>query len=400
MREKILMSSQPVANRVGQLAAAMQPFMQFMFQSPYQQRAAEPGISDFAIGNPHEMPLARFTEILQQQAVPQNKNWFAYKLNEPESQKVVADSLRQWKGVAVDPDDVAMTNGAFAALQLALQTIVNPGDEVIMVVPPWFFYEMQITGAGGITVRVKIDPETFDLDLDAIEKAITPKTRAILVNSPNNPTGKIYPKETLEKLASILTAASEKNGQTIYLISDEAYSRIVYDGREFTSAATLYPNTLIIYTYGKTLLTPGQRIGYIALPESMPERKVVHEAIVTSQFAGGFSFPNALLQHALADLEKLSIDIEHLQFKRDWMARELTAMGYDVHSPEGTFYLLPRSPIADDGRFIEILAAHDILALPGAVVEMPGYFRLSLTANDAMIERALPNFAKAIAAAG
>ena len=393
------MSSQPVANRISQLAAAMQPFMHFMLESPYQQRSAEPGISNFAIGNPHEMPLTRFTEILQEKAVPQNKDWFAYKLNEPESQKVVAESLRQWKGIVVEPNHVSMTNGAFAALQLALMALVNPGDEVMMNVPPWFFYEMQITAAGGTAVRVKINPETFDLDLDAIEKAITPKTRAILVNSPNNPTGKIYPKATLQKLASILTAASEKNGQTIYLISDESYSRIVFDGRAYISPALLYPNTLIIYTYGKTLLTPGQRIGYIALPQTMPDRTAVHQAIMTAQFAGGFSFPNALLQHSLAHLEKLSIDIEHLQFKRDWLVRELTSMGYDVHSPEGTFYLLPRAPIADDWRFIDILAEHSILALPGSVVEMPGYFRLSLTANDEMIERALPNFKKAIGAA-
>src|SRR5690349_2416020 len=125
-----MMTSQPVAHRIGQLVAAMQPFMHFMLESPYQKRAAEPGISDLAIGNPHDMPLTRFTEILQEKAVPQNKDWFAYKLSEPESQRVVAESLRQWKGVAVDPDNVAMTNGAFAALQLALMTVVNPGDEV------------------------------------------------------------------------------------------------------------------------------------------------------------------------------------------------------------------------------------------------------------------------------
>lgn len=345
------------------------------------------------------MPLAQYTTILQEQLAPQNKDWFAYKLSEPEAQVVVADSLRQWKGLAVQPEDVAMTNGAFAALQLALNTVVNPGDEVLLIIPPWFFYEMQITAAGGVPVRVNIDPQTFDLDLAAIERAITPRTRAIIVNSPNNPTGKIYPEETLRGLASLLSAASEKHGQTIYLISDESYSRIVFDGKAFVSAAALYPDTLLIYTYGKTLLTPGQRIGYIALPEAMAQRAALRQALVVAQLAGGFSFPNALLQHALADLEKLSIDIEHLQFKRDWMVRELRAMGYEVHSPDGTFYLLPRSPIADDWQFSEILAEHDILCLPGAVVEMPGYFRLSLTANNGMIERALPNFEKAIAAA-
>jgi len=396
----MLMSALPVANRISQLSAAMQPFMQFMRDSPYLERAAEPGISDFAIGNPHEMPMAEFTTILQEHAVPKDKDWFAYKLSEPESQHVVASSLRQWKGVAVQREDVAMTTGAFPALQLALQVVVNPGDEVLMMIPPWFFYEAQIRAAGGVPVRVRVDPATFDLDLPAIASAITSKTRAIIVNSPNNPTGKIYSRETLTSLASILAEASRKNGQTIYLISDESYSRIVYDGRTYISPAAVYSDTLLIYTYGKTLLAPGQRIGYIALPEAMEQRAALREALMVSQLAGGFLFPNALLQHALADLEKLSVDIEHLQFKRDWLVGELRAMGYDVHTPEGTFYLLPRSPIADDWEFSEVLARNNILCLPGSVVEMPGYLRLSLTANDAMIERALPNFRKAIAEAG
>lgn len=394
------MSASPVADRIGHLSAAMQPFMQFMFDSPYLKLASSPEISDFAIGNPHEMPLAEFTTLLQENAVPKNKDWFAYKTSEPEAQSVVADSLRQWKGLAVLPEDVAMTNGAFAALHLALQVVVNPGDEVLMMIPPWFFYEMLIRGAGGVPVRVRVDPGNFDLDLEAIASAITSKTRAVIVNSPNNPTGKIYPRETLLGLASLLSDASQKNGQPIYLISDESYSRIVFDNRTFVSAATVYPNTLLIYTYGKTLLTPGQRIGYIALPEAMEQRAELRGAIMVSQIASGFLFPNALLQHALPELEKLSIDIEHLQVKRDWLTGELRAMGYDVHTPEGTFYLLPSSPIADDWRFSEVLARNNILCLPGSVVEMPGYFRLSLTANDAMIERALPNFRKAIAEAG
>ena len=396
----MLMSAQPVANRIGLLSAAMQPFMKFMRDSPYLERAADPGISDFAIGNPHEVPMAEFTTILQAFAVPKDKDWFAYKLSEPEAQNVVANSLREWKGLAVQPEDVAMTNGAFAAIQLALQTVVNPGDEGLMMIPPWFFYEAKIRAAGGVPVRVKVAPATFDLDLPAIAGAITSKTRVIIVNSPNNPTGKIYSRETLTSLASLLTDASRKFGQTIYLISDESYSRIVYDNRTFVSPAAVYPNTLLIYTYGKTLLTPGQRIGYIALPEAMEHRMALREALMVVQLTGGFLFPNALLQHALASLEKLSVDIEHLQFKRDWLTSELRAMGYDVHSPEGTFYLLPSSPMADDWQFSEVLARNNILCLPGSVVEMPGYFRLSLTANDAMIERALPNFRKAIAEAG
>jgi aspartate aminotransferase len=386
----------PVSKRIATYADSAQSFLRFYYESPYVKRAGEPNINDFAIGNPHEMPLSAFVDVLQQSSKPQNKDWFGYKTSERKSQQIVANALREWRGVDYDPDDICMTTGGFGALAVTLQTVVDPGDEVIFITPPWFFYELLIVAAEGVPVRAKIDSTTFNLDLDAIEAAITNKTRAIIINSPNNPTGKIYPPETLSKLSEILTDASKRNGRTIYLLSDEAYSRIVYDGQTFPSPTEFYPHSFLLYTYGKTLLTPGQRIGYIALPPTLPNREVFRQAILITQIAMGFAFPNALLQHGLGDLEKVSIDINHLQEKRDLMVSKLTEMGYDVHSPEGTFYLIPRSPIDDDWRFSEILAEHDILVLPGTIVELPGYFRISLTANDDMIQRALPGFAAAL----
>jgi aspartate aminotransferase len=205
--------------------------------------------------------------------------------------------------------------------------------------------------------------------------------------------------EMLADLARLLTQASARHGRPIYLLSDESYSRIIYDGAEFHSPTSYYPHSFLIYTYGKILLTPGQRIGYIALPPSMPDREQMRAAITTAQFVTAYAFPNALLQHALADIDKLAIDIGHLQQKRDRLVGALREMGYDVHSPQGTFYLLPRSPIADDWAFTEIMSQHNIYCLPASVAEWPGYFRVSLTANDKMIEGALPGFAAARAQA-
>jgi aspartate aminotransferase len=370
--------------------------MRFFNEPAWTQMWNDPDVDNFAVGNPHEMPLEGITDALQRWSQPQNKDWFAYKLSEPESRATVAETLRELRGIPFEAEDIAMTNGGFAAIQLSLQTLVNPGDEVIFITPPWFFYELLIVHAGGVPVRVKINPESFDLDLGAIEAAISDRTRVILVNSPNNPTGKVYPHETLQALAQILTTASERNGSPIYLLSDEAYNRIIYDGKHFESPVTHYPNSLLLYTYGKTLLMPGQRLGYIALPPTMSDREMIRNAIMVSQLASGFSFPNALLQHALGDLEKLSIDIEHLQYKRDWLVSELSNIGYDVHTPEGTFYLLPKSPIDDDWEFAHVLSRHKILCLPGTIVEMPGYFRLSLTANDTMIERSIARFKSAL----
>ena len=310
--------------------------------------------------------------------------------------EIYLKELRRQRGLPFASEDVFLTNGAFAGLSVTLTTVTDPGDEVIFISPPWFFYEALIAAAGATPVRVQCDPQTFDLNLAAIDEAITERTRAIIVNSPNNPTGKIYPAATLEKLADLLQKASEQNGRPIYLLSDEAYCRIIYDGRDFPSPTSFYPHSFLIYTYGKTLLTPGQRLGYVALPPDMPGRDALREALFAAQLVTGFAFPNALLQHALADLEELSIDVDHLQEKRDWLVRELRAMGYTLHVPEGTFYLLVDSPLPDDGAFLNLLAEHDVFCLPGSIVECPGTFRISLTANDDMIKRGLPGFAAAL----
>ncbi len=393
------MNTSAISQRIANLLTLQEPLYRFMVESAYARRRNEPGICNFVVGNPHEMPLPDFVSALQRWSVPQNKDWFAYTDNDPKAREVVADSLRARRGVPFEPDDIFLTNGSFAAQAVALHALTDPGDEVIFLSPPWFFYEALIMSSGATPVRVKLQPPSFDLDVKAIEAAITDRTRAIIVNSPNNPTGRIYPPAALENLAQFLTRASERIGRIIYLLSDEAYSRIVYHGREFCSPTEFYPHGLMLYTYGKTLLTPGQRMGYIALPPTMPEREQLRPALFLAQMMLGYAFPNALLQHALPDLEPLSIDVAHLQRKRDRLVKLLRDIGYEVNMPEGTFYLLVRSPLEDDVAFIERLAEQNIFCLPGRALELPGYFRISLTANDEMIERAAKGFAVAFAAA-
>jgi aspartate aminotransferase len=360
----------------------------------------EPGICDFTIGNPHEMPLPAFVEALRRWAVPRDAHWYAYKMNEPASRAVVAKSLRKSRGMAFEPDDIFLTNGATAALGVVLGTIIDPGDEVIFISPPWFQYQAMIALAGGVPVRVKMDPETFDLDLGGIAAAVSGKTRAIIINSPHNPSGKVYSPQTLCAVARILTEAGARTGRRIYLISDEAYSRIIFDGRSYHSPTAFYPCSFLVYTYTKVLLSPGQRIGYIALPPEMPDRVEMRGALLRGQMLNGWAFPNALLQHALGDIDEIGIDINHLQRKRDRLVGALRDMGYEVSLPEGTFYLLARSPLADDYAFVELLAERDVFCIPGSAMELPGYFRLSLTANDEMIDRALLVFAQALKRAG
>jgi len=384
----------PVTRHRDRLRQSVAPFLSF-FGGPYSKLNRQPDIADFAVGNPQEMPLPAYTDALGRHLEPRDKDWFAYKLSEPASQRTVAETLSTRTGMAWDPADVAMTNGGFAAIAVALRTLVEPGDEVLFLSPPWFFYEILILASGGEPVRISLDAPGFDLDVDRIAAAIGPRTRAVLVNSPHNPTGRVYTPEALASLADALTDASARIGHPIWIISDEPYNRIVFDGRTAHSPAESYPHTMITYSYGKTLLAPGQRIGFLTVPPTLPQRAELREEIFVQQIAAGYAWPNALLQHALADLERLTIDIGALERRRDLLVPALREMGYEASLPEGTFYTMARSPIADDAAFAETLARHRVLVLPGSVVEVPGWFRISLTASDAMIAAGIPRFAAA-----
>jgi aspartate aminotransferase len=248
--------------------------------------------------------------------------------------------------------------------------------------------------ADAVPLKVKLKPPNFDLDLAAIEAAIGPRTRLVIVNSPHNPTGRIYDVDTLKQLADLLERASARYGRRIFLLSDEPYRRLRFDGRAFASPAAFYPWTLISYSYGKVLLAPGQRLGYLAISPLMPgdARRALQDAMFTTQMALGWCFPNALMQYAVPDLENLSIDVAALTRRRDRLTAALTGAGYGALMPQGTFYLWARWPSGDAGRHWDRLADRDVFVLPGAMMNTPDYFRISLTATDAMVERALPVF--------
>ncbi|MFW6074440.1 MAG: aminotransferase class I/II-fold pyridoxal phosphate-dependent enzyme [Chloroflexota bacterium] len=394
------MPDQPVSRRAQAVnnAGSARLVLDFFVNTYLKHVHGESGISDFTFGNPHEMPIPALVDALQKWTVPRNQNWFAYKTSEPNAQQVVAESLQRMLGMPFEPDDIVMTNAGLGAIVTTLKLVADPGDEIIYSLPPWFGNEPICIEAGLTPVKVRINLETFDLDLDAIEAAITPRTRVVLVNTPHNPTGKVIPPETLQRLAEILDAASARNGRRIYLLADEPYNRIVFDGIEYHSPLEFYPYSFMAYSYGKTLIAPGQRIGYLAMPPTMPraDREQLRAATTGIQTASGYLFPNALLQHAIGDLEQLRLDVAHLQRKRDHMVDALRKMGYEVHRPEGTFYLFPKSPIRDDRAFTNMLLAENVAVLPGHIFETPGYFRICLTANDEMIECGLPGFRRAI----
>jgi aspartate aminotransferase len=329
----------------------------------YAQKVQEgdglgPDACDFMFGNPQEMPLRGIVDALIRHVEPKNAHWFGYQRHDVVAREAVAHRLSRERGRSYQPDDIAITAGGFGAIAAALLAVLEVGDEVIYPRPGWFAYGAEIRGAAGIPVAVDLVPETYDLDIERIEAAITARTRVVVVNTPHNPTGRIFSRAQLDALADMLVNASNTYGKVIYLLADEPYARLVFDGHEHTSPAESYPHTLIAYSLGKTLLAPGERLGWLALGADMPEgdRVNLRAAVDMAQVSHGWAFAGRTLQRALPDLDKLSIDLTALVRRRDRMIEGLRAAGYDVPVPEGTFYLIPRSPIADDMAFAARLA--------------------------------------------
>ena len=362
--------------------------------SEIQSRAGDPGALDLTFGNPHELPFAELGAALAAQIEPRSPDWFAYKMSERPAQESVAAGLRAELGLEFEPDDIAMTRGAFGAIQLAFAMLADAGDEVIIPVPGWFCYEPMLYAADLEPVRVLLAPETFDLDVDAIERAITPRTRMVVV-----PTGRVYPRQTWEALAAVLERASHEHGRRIWLLSDEPYRRLRFDGIGFASPAGSYPHTVIDYSFGKVLLAPGQRLGYLALSPLMPadERQELRAAMAPLGLAIGWVFPDAVMQYAAPRLETLSIDVAELTRRRDRLCGALLDAGFDLTPPEGTFYVWCRAPGGDALAFCDALAARGVFVLPGDMFDQPQHLRISLTATMDMIERAIPLFAAAAA---
>jgi aspartate aminotransferase len=382
--------------RADALRDAVAPFLEF-FTGAYAELERNPETANFAVGNPHELAIPAYVEAIRGHLEPQDKDWFAYKLSEPNAQRTVANTMSSLTGLDWDPADVNMTNGGFAAIAVTLHTLLEPGDEALFLSPPWFFYEQLILAAGGEPMRVRLELPRCDLDLESIDAAITQRTKVLILNSPHNPSGRVIPLDDLRALADVLTSASARIGHPIYILSDEPYRRIVFDGATYHSPSEVYPHTVVTYSYGKQLLAPGMRIGYFTWPPTMPDRERLRDDAFVQQLATGFLFPNADLQHAIEDIEPLCIDLRAMERRRERLMGALRAQGYEATWPEGTFYSMVRSPIGDDQRFASILNRRKVLVLPGTIVETPGWFRISLTANDDMVERAIPLFGAAIA---
>lgn len=389
-----------MSTRAARAMASIDEVTRF-FGQVQQAAADDPDALDFTFGNPHEMALPGLVGAMRQHIEPQDVDWYAYKTNEPPAQEAVAAGLVAELGLDFEPGDIAMTQGAFGAIELAFALLADAGDEVIIPSPGWFCYAPMLRAMNLTPVDAPLDGEDFSLDVDAIARAITPATRLVVVNSPSNPTGRVFPREAWEALATVLEEASARHGRRIWILSDEPYRRIRFDGIGFDSPAASYPWTVIDYSYGKVLLAPGQRLGYMALSPLLPEaeRQELRDAFFPLQMAIGWGFPNALMQYSVPELESVSIDMAELTRKRDRLYDALTDAGMTVTRPEGTFYLWGRAPGGDAAGFTAALAARKVLVMPGTVFDRPEHFRISLTATMDSIETALPALLDAASAA-
>ncbi len=354
-------------------------------------------VCDFSLGNPDVEPPAAFQAALE--AVVREpivrKHGYMANAGYPEVRAAVAAHLSTEMGVALSAEDVVMSCGAGGGLNAALKALLDPGDEVIASVPYFVEYGSYADNHGG-TLVLAPTREDFDLDVAAIEARIGPRTAAVIVNSPNNPTGRVYPERTIRDLGAMLAAASRRVGRTVYLLSDEPYRHIVYGGLRVPSVFTAYPHGIAVSSHSKDLSLPGERIGCVVVhPEAEDAAQVVAAIVVATRVLGFVNAP-ALMQRVTARLQGLSVDPELYRARRDRLYEALTGMGYAATRPEGAFYLFPKAPGGDDLAFVKVLQDELVLAVPGRGFGAPGYFRLAYCVDMAVIERSLEGFRRAI----
>ena len=366
-----------------------------MFEEGKVRKAkyGEENVFDFSLGNPDLEPPSKFNQILVELVNDPAPGQHGYMPNAGfvKTRQAVADYLNKFNRPRFSAEEIVMTVGAGGALNVVLKTILNPGEEVIIPKPYFVEYNFYLDNHQGVPKLVPTKPD-FSLDCDAISAAVTEKTRAILINSPNNPTGKVYRKEELKALADLLSHYSGKFGQPIYLISDEPYRKIIYDGITVPSIFNMYNESFVVTSFSKDLSLPGERIGYVAANPDMSDKDMVIAGLVLCNRVLGYVNAPALMQRAIPFLLEDSVDISIYQKKRDMLCDGLASFGYDFIKPEGAFYLFPRTPIEDDIAFVAALQEENILPVPGTGFGGPGHFRIAYCVSDRVIEKAMPGF--------
>ena len=358
-----------------------------------KQQYGEENVFDLSLGNPVMEPPPEFFEELSRVAESPLPGMHRYMPNAGymQTRAAVAAQLKEDTRLDFTAAEVVMTCGAGGALNVVLKALLDPGDEVVIFAPYFVEYLYYADNHGGTCRVVPPDPG-FLPDMEAFEAAVGPRTRIVLVNSPNNPTGVLYGADVLARLADIILRKEDEHGREIFLVSDEPYRRIIFDGADYPQIFDHHVRSVVATSHSKDLALPGERIGFIAVSPRYEGRAELTDGLTFCNRTLGFVNAPALMQHIVGRLQGVTIDVGEYQAKRDFLHRKLTEIGYSLVKPQGAFYMFPRSPISDDVEFVAELQGHRVLVVPGRGFGLPGHFRISYCVTDETLEGSLEGF--------
>lgn len=361
-----------------------------------QERGAE-NVFDLSLGNPIAEPPPQFFDELRSFAASDAPGVHRYMPNSGyvETRQAVADALFSETGLSYGPDHIVMTVGAAAALNVVIHSLCDRDDEVVILTPFFAEYLFYATNHAAKPVVVGCDDD-FTPDLDELERKLSDRTKMVIVNSPNNPSGAMYPASLIESLADLLRRKSREFGTEIFLVSDEPYRKILFDEHLYPFPQLAYERTITVTSHAKDLALPGDRIGYIAVHPDYDDGGELMNALIFCNRVLGFVNAPAIMQHLVRNLQSVTIDTTDYQQKRDYLYDVLTSAGYEVRKPEGAFYMFPRSPVEDEMELVAALQRQGVLVVPGRGFGMEGYFRISYCVEQRELEGAAPGFAAAM----
>ena len=356
----------------------------------------EENVFDLSLGNPVIEPPEEVRKALIESARDESHGLHRYMPNAglADVRAVIAESLSPECKVELSANDVVMVCGAAGGLNITLKTLLDPGDEVIIFAPYFVEYLFYADNHGGKAVAVPT-LDDFRLNFEALQNALNEKTKAVIINSPNNPTGVLYSRQELQELARVLKAHSDKLGKAVYLISDDPYKKITFDGVEAPNIMEFYQDSIYITSHSKDIALPGERIGFLAVHPQCESAGLLMAGLIFCNRVLGFVNAPALIQRVVKQVQGVTVDVEQYRRKRDYLYYELTRIGYQVVKPQGAFYFFPKSPLEDEVEFVKKLADKKVLVVPGRGFGLPGYFRISYCLPDSVIEGSIAGFEKA-----
>lgn len=349
-------------------------------------------VFDFSIGNPDIEPPDSVVASMKKYLDETGLHRYMSNAGYGDVRGRVASYLTRKSGVALNQDHILMVCGAAAGLNIAFKALLNPGEEVIILSPYFVEYLSYVDNAGGKPVVVKTVKDTFQIDPEALDMAINAKTKAIIINSPNNPTGVVYSRASLENMRHIIEERESEFGTEIFVISDEPYVAISYDGIAVPNLMSVFKNCIIVNSFSKSLALPGERIGYVAASSRIEDVQLLMGAMVSLNRTLGFVNAPSLFQKVIADNLDVAVDVQFYQEKRDLLYNHVTSVGFTCVKPQGAFYLFMKSPIEDDAAFCKTAVKHNLLIVPGSGFGCPGYVRIAYCYDTDMIRRSLPAF--------